>query len=151
MGKRISRFAVDIYGLSNNAPYYLVINESPLVLDEESGISADLNNLYVNEVRVPLASLDIWYFDPVKMDWVEEWDSQSLQLMPWAVHILARFFNEYGEVESDDTPDLDFVIVLPVTAGAVEPMDDPNHFRDVGSLFKMDSDKGRDTSGRKSR
>lgn len=137
----MSRFAVDVYGLSNNAPYYLVINESPLVLDEESGVGLELDSLPVNEVRVPLASLDIRYFDPVKMDWVEEWDSQSLQLMPWAVHIVAKLFNEYGEVEPDDIPDLDFVVPLPVSAGTVQPMDDPNHFRDVGSLFKMNGNK----------
>lgn len=148
----ISRFAVDIYGLSNNAPYYLVINESPVVLDEESGISADLNNLPINEVRVPLASLDIWYFDPQKMDWVEEWDSQSVQLMPWAVHITATLFNEYGEVDSESSPDIDLVVVLPVSAGTLQPMDDPNHFRDVGSLFRMDSNKVKsDRRGKKNK
>ncbi|MCX8063808.1 MAG: prepilin-type N-terminal cleavage/methylation domain-containing protein [Candidatus Hydrogenedentes bacterium] len=137
----VSRFSVDIYGLSNNAPYYLVINETPVVLDEDSDFAGDLNNLPVNEVKVPLATLDIWYFDPLKMDWVEEWDSQSSQLMPWAVHIIGRLFNEYGEVETEKSEDLDLIVVLPVTAGTVQPMDDPNHFRDVGSLFRMDSNK----------
>ncbi len=140
----MSGFATDIYGISNNAPQYMTITESPLILDEESGFSSDFNSLPVNVIKVPLASLDIYYYDPVKQDWVEEWDSQSIQQMPWAVHIVANLFDEYGQVSnasSNGEGDIDLVIVLPTTVGTVQPMDDPNHFRDVGSLFKMDSNK----------
>ena len=140
----LSGFATDIYGISNNAPQYLTITESPLVLDEDTGVSSDLNSLPINVISVPLASLDIWYYDPITQDWVEEWDSQSVQQMPWAVHIVANLFNEYGEVSeasSRGEGDIDLVIVLPTAVGTVQPMDDPNHFRDTGSLFKMDSNK----------
>lgn len=140
----MSGFATDVYGISNNAPQYLTITESPLILDEDSGFSSDFNSLPVNVIKIPLASLDIYYYDPVKQDWVEEWDSQSIQQMPWAVHIIANLFDEYGQVSnasSNGEGDIDLVIVLPTTVGTVQPMDDPNHFRDVGSLFKMDSKK----------
>ncbi|HOK08420.1 MAG TPA: prepilin-type N-terminal cleavage/methylation domain-containing protein [Candidatus Hydrogenedens sp.] len=146
----VSGFATDMYGISNNAPQYLVITESPLVLDEESGISDDMNNLPMNIIRVPLATLDIWYYDPATQDWVEEWDSQSIQQMPWAVHIIANLFNEYGEVNNmgdAQSGDIDLVIVLPTTVGTVQPMDDPNHFRDTGSLFKMDGNKTEGKTG----
>ncbi len=141
----MSGFATDVYGISNNAPQYLTITESPLVLDEEdSGVSNDLNSLPINVIKVPLASLDILYYDPITQDWVEEWDSQSVQQMPWAVHIIANLFNESGEVSeasSNGEGDIDLVIVIPTAVGTVQPMDDPNHFRDTGSLFKMDSNK----------
>ncbi|MGC8737112.1 MAG: PulJ/GspJ family protein [Candidatus Hydrogenedens sp.] len=141
----LSGFATDIYGISNNAPQFLTITESPLILDEESGgFSSDINSLPVNVIKVPLASLDIYYYDPIKQDWVEEWDSLSVQQMPWAVHIIANLFDEYGDVNNasaNGEGDIDLVIVLPTTVGTVQPMDDPNHFRDVGSLFKMDSNK----------
>lgn len=145
----MSGFATDIYGISNNAPQYLTITESPLILDEDSGFSSDFNSLPVNVIKVPLASLDVYYYDPVKQDWVEEWDSQSIQQMPWAVHIVANLFDEYGQVSntsSNGEGDIDLVIVLPTTVGTVQPMDDPNHFRDVGSLFKMDSNKTKGTT-----
>ncbi len=140
----VSGFATDIYGIANNAPQYLTITESPLILDEDGGFSSDTSSLPINVIKVPLATLDIYYYDPAKKDWVEEWDSQSLQQMPWAVHIIANLFDEYGEVRntsSDGEGDIDLVIVIPTTVGAIQPMDDPNHFRDVGSLFKMDSNK----------
>ncbi len=147
----LSGFSTDIYGIANNAPQYLTITESPLILDEESGMTSDLNSFPVNVIKVPLATLDIYYYDPVKKDWVEEWDSQSIQQMPWAVRIIANLFDEYGQVSSavnNGEGDIDLVIVLPTTVGTIQPMEDPNHFRDVGSLFKMDSNKtkGADTS-----
>jgi hypothetical protein len=140
----LSGFSTDIYGISNNAPQYLTITEIPLVLDEDTGVSSDLDSLPINVIKVPLASLDILYYDPITQDWVEEWDSQSIQQMPWAVHIIANLFNEYGEVSEaslNGEGDIDLVIVIPTTVGTVQPMEDPNHFRDTGSLFKMDSDK----------
>ncbi len=140
----LSGFSTDIYGISNNAPQYLTITEIPLVLDEDTGVSSDLDSLPINVIKVPLASLDILYYDPITQDWVEEWDSQSIQQMPWAVHIIANLFNEYGEVSEaslNGEGDIDLVIVIPTTVGTVQPMEDPNHFRDTGSLFKMDSNK----------
>lgn len=141
--QQMSSFATDIYGISLNAPQYLVITESPLIPGEEDSFSIDIANLPVNEVRVPLATLDIKYYDPTVNEWKDEWDSQSLQLMPWAVRIIANLFNEYGEVDavSEETGDIDIFVVLPTCAGVVQPFEDPNHFKDTEIVSKMDSEQ----------
>jgi len=72
---------------------------------------------------VPIQSFDVLYFDGTA--WLEEWDSEQVGRMPWAVHIRIGFAKPESMREADkeegfninDDPDIELVISIPSGLG----------------------------------
>jgi prepilin-type N-terminal cleavage/methylation domain-containing protein len=72
---------------------------------------------------VPIQSFDILFFDG--QEWLEEWDSEAVGHMPWAVHIRIAFAKPEAMREADkeagfnvnDDPDIELIIPVPPGIG----------------------------------
>jgi prepilin-type N-terminal cleavage/methylation domain-containing protein len=83
---------------------------------------------------LPIRSINFLYFDGE--EWLEEWDSASLQLLPWAIRVqvnFARSEEELQEMAAEgidivEEADFDMVYTVPLGMGTVAPfqsLDDP--------------------------
>jgi len=169
-----SGFAIDAELEEERLELVLVITETPLeiesaglgeepsdydaqtdfALDDESDEAAS------RQTEVPVRNVDIRYYDIEQEDWVEEWDSVEMLRLPWAVHIRANFARTEEELESEayegidsqEDPDLDLTIALPLGAGVIGPFIDWNHGKSSGFLVDevQESGEAEAASGRDS-
>jgi len=132
-------FAIDKTEAAQDQGLYLFVSEMPLVLEDQD-FDPEMSDISQSgmEYQVPIASMDIMYYDAETEEWVEDWDSMAQARLPWAVHIMINFARSEEDVAADyqagvnpeDSADLDMMIALPMGAGVVEPFLDLNHQRE---------------------
>ena len=148
--------------LDTGAARVLRITEQPFVLAEYSEIQESPDAIRFDEFegsqqlaqvrQVPIASFDLSFSDGT--EWVEQWDSLQLGMLPWAVRVRANFPRTDEERSADmaagidfqEEADLDLVITLPLGAGTLSPWTDLNHARRLDGLVEMGPD-GQPVSG----
>jgi prepilin-type N-terminal cleavage/methylation domain-containing protein len=120
----------------------LFISETPLVL-LPGGEGELFPETYEEEdedawIReVPIRSINIEYYDGAAEEWIEDWNSDELGLLPWAIKVqinLAKTEEQiWAEASAGVDPredfDLEMTVVLPTGAGTLAPFLDPNHYR----------------------
>ena len=118
----------------------MYITERPLILGED-GEGGDLfvddeEGLWKREV--PIRSLNFEYYDGTAEEWVEDWNSEELGMLPWAIRVSVNLAKSEAQLQADyldgvgtdDDPDFSLIVVLPTGAGVVTPdFHDPNHAR----------------------
>jgi prepilin-type N-terminal cleavage/methylation domain-containing protein len=118
----------------------LYITESPLVLGEENEDEAffedDEDNPWQREI--PIRSLNFEYYDGAAEEWIEEWNSDELGFLPWAVRVSVNLAKTEEQLRADlaegvgteENPDLSLTLVIPTGAGILTAdFIDPNHQR----------------------
>jgi prepilin-type N-terminal cleavage/methylation domain-containing protein len=118
----------------------LIIREEPLLLEsgEMDSVPAEMD-YPVNELKIPIASMDLQYYDGNADEWLPEWDSITEGRMPWAVQIKINFQRTEEEAEADaqsginsaEEPDLNLTIPFPAGGGVVDQFMDVNHRRNT--------------------
>ena len=151
-GGTLGEYDIDVSQAEDRGGIVLSIREEPLVL-ESSGAEADLEEADIEgiERHVPIASMDIEFYDGNTDEWLEEWDSIALGRMPWAVHIRINFARTDEEMDAinaaginlDEEPDMDLTFALPIGMGVLEQFIDANHkregvFLDEGDKFDLE-------------
>lgn len=120
---------------------YLLLREEPLQLqltDFVSQVQAPSWEIY--QQAIPVASMDILYYDGVKNEWLEAWDSLEQRRLPGGIWFKINFPRTEEEREEDyhaginleQNPDLEIMIPLPLGRDVELPFPDFNHIR----LFK---------------
>ncbi len=134
-------FDLDADVAEEKASVMLFITERPLALaglsgSDEEFFEDDEEGLWRREI--PIRSLNFEYYDGVKEEWVEEWNSGEMGMLPWAVRVGVNLAKTEGQLRGDladgvgteEDPDLSLVVVLPTGAGVISPdFIDPNHYR----------------------
>lgn len=152
-------FAVDP-SEAQTGDMYLVVRETPLVF-EDSDMDPDVEEMAQSgmERKVPIASMDIQYYNADTEEWVLEWDSMMEGRLPWAIRIMINFARSEDEINTDvqagidpmEDADLDMTLALPLGSGVVEPFMDLNHRRQSDEFMedgKIDKDKKTDGQSR---
>jgi len=137
-GPGLGRFTIDENPGEERAELQLTIREEPLTLQgmDMDGEMEDTSEA-ARELKVPLQSMDIEYYDGDLEEWVTEWDSVAQTRLPWAVRVKINFSRSEAESEADarsgidlqESPDLDMTIALPAGMGVLDQFIDPNHRR----------------------
>ncbi len=116
----------------------LVIREEPLLLaSDDFGEVTEETVGEVYEQGVPIASMDILYFDGVANEWVEEWDSVSERRLPGGIRFKINFPRSeeereqvYAEgIDLQENPDLDIMLSVPLGRDVEFPFPDFNNLR----------------------
>jgi prepilin-type N-terminal cleavage/methylation domain-containing protein len=110
----------------------LRFTEQPLVVDvlgEEGDLlgSADIDKGEFASWSVPVRTLDFAYFDGE--EWIEEWNSIDLGLLPWAVRVRVNFQKDKADlaimrdrgIDPEEDPDFELIVMIPAGAGTLEP------------------------------
>ncbi len=117
----------------------LFITERPLTLGEDSDeafFEDDEEGLWQREI--PIRSINFEYYDGVAEEWVEEWNSDEIGMLPWAIRVGVNLAKTEEQLRGDladgvgteEDPDMSLVVVLPTGAGVITPdFQDPNHKR----------------------
>jgi len=116
----------------------LLVKEQPLEL--ESGdfmATSDSNAEGKNTQAIPIASMDIRYFDSVRKDWVDDWDSVEERRLPSGIHIKINFPRSEEErqemsrsgIDLSENPDLEIMMTLPLGLDVEFPFPDFNNLR----------------------
>jgi len=137
-GPGLGRFTIDENPGEERAELQLIIREEPLTLQgmDMDGEMKDTSEA-ARELKVPIQSLDIEYYDGDLEEWVTEWDSVAQTRLPWAIRVKINFARTTEESEADarsgidpqESPDLDMTVALPVGMGVLDQFIDPNHRR----------------------
>jgi type II secretory pathway pseudopilin PulG len=152
-------FSIDASADEAGSGLYLVVREQPLMLEDQD-FDPDMEAAGQTgiERKVPIASMDILYYDAELEEWAEKWDSMAQARLPWAVRIMINFARSEDEAAADyqaginplESADLDMTIALPLGAGVVEPFFDLNHQRQSGEFMDDGKRKNKKTDGRSS-
>ena len=106
--------------------------EEPLVVDvlgEDDSLFGefDFEEGEYASWSVPVRSVDFTYFDGE--EWIEDWNSIDLGLLPWAVRVRINFQKDEADLDIlrdlgadlEEDPDFELIVLLPSGAGTVEP------------------------------
>lgn len=138
-GGDFQTFAEDVPEGEEKASVMLYITEQPLVLGEDSDeefFEEDEEGLWQREI--PIRSLNFQYYDGAAEEWVDEWNSNDLGFLPWAIRVGVNLAKSEDQLRADlaegvgteENPDLDLTIVVPTGAGVISAdFVDPNHQR----------------------
>lgn len=137
-GPGLGRFTIDENPAEERTEQQLVIREEPLTLQgmDMNGKMKDIGEPG-RELKVPIQSMDIEYYDGDLEEWVAEWDSVAKTRLPWAVRVKINFARSQEEADADarsgidlqKSPDLDMTIALPPGMGVLDQFIEPNHRR----------------------
>lgn len=119
----------------------LRIFEEPLQLESEDFVAraSDIGG-DTFERAIPVASMDIQYYDGTQNEWREQWDSIEEQRLPGGILIRINFPRSEEEraeelrrgVNPLEHPDLELMMALPVGRDVELPYPDFNHMRFEG-------------------
>ena len=121
----------------------LLIREEPLQLESQDFVTRTQDGQWdIYEQAVPVASMDILYYNGDQNEWAEEWDSLSERRLPGGVWIKINFPRSEEErievynagIDLQQNPDLEIMMPLPMGRGVEFPFPDLNNMR-------MDSDE----------
>lgn len=116
----------------------LLIQEEPLILESDDfGAPSDTDTGSVYEQGIPVASMDILYFDGTLNEWVEEWDSLSQRRLPGGIWFKINFPRSEEErqqafaegIDLQESADLEFMMSLPLGREVEFPFPDFNNLR----------------------
>jgi len=116
----------------------LLISEKPLRLESGDFVSENDDSLSeTNEQAVPVASMDILYFDGTRNEWVEEWDSMSERRLPGGIWVKINFPRSEEEraetvqagIDLTENPDLEIMSSFPLGRDVEYPFPDFNNLR----------------------
>ncbi|NLN94417.1 MAG: type II secretion system protein [Candidatus Hydrogenedens sp.] len=116
----------------------LLIREEPFQLESQGffhdaqGVTGD-----VFEQAVPVASMDVQYFDSGSNEWVDDWDSSEERRLPGGVWIKVNFARSDEDRHADyaagidlnEHPDFEFMMSFPLGRNVEYPFPDFNHLR----------------------
>lgn len=116
----------------------LLISEKPLRLESGDFVSENDDSLSeTNEQAVPVASMDILYFDGTRNEWVEEWDSMAERRLPGGIWVKINFPRSEEEraetvqagIDLTENPDLEIMSSFPLGRDVEYPFPDFNNLR----------------------
>lgn len=157
----LGQVAIDQKPGEENQEWMLVITEEPLVLESaESDTAVTDVEFPISERKIPIASMDILYYDGDQDEWMKDWDSLAEGRMPWAIQVNINFMRTEEElmaeteagINLEEEPDLNLTIGVPSGVGVLDQFLDINMRRSTiedenssGDLFG----KGVQTEGGK--
>lgn len=116
----------------------LVIREEPIQL-ESKDFTANTSDAQwdIYEKAIPIASMDIQYYDGVSKEWMEDWDSLDERRLPGGVWIRINFPRSEEErneeyqsgINPAEHPDLEIMMAFPLGRNVEYPFPDFNHLR----------------------
>jgi len=116
----------------------LVIREEPIQL-ESNDFTANTSDAKwdIYEKAIPIASMDIQYYDGVSKEWMEDWDSLEERRLPGGVWIRINFPRSEEErneeyqsgINPEEHPDLEIMMAFPASRNVEFPFPDFNHLR----------------------
>ena len=91
----------------------------------------------VFEQAVPIASMNIQYFDPSKKEWQDQWNSLEERRIPGGIWIRINFARTEEDRQADyaagidlnEHPDFEFMLSFPMGRNVEYPFPDFNHLR----------------------
>lgn len=116
----------------------LMIREEPLQLESQDFVSRTSDGQWdTYERAVPVASMDIQYYDGNQQEWVEQWDSLEERRLPDGIWLKINFPRNEEErreemqrgINSTEHPDLEVMMALPLGRNVEYPFPDFNHLR----------------------
>lgn len=127
----------------------LLIREEPLLLESDdfsTQDAAEMSEAY--EQGVPVASMDILYFDGMENEWVEEWDSISQRRLPGGIWFKINFPRSEEErqasfsegIDLQESADLELMMSLPLGRDVEFPFPDFNNLRLLMDEEEIESD-----------
>lgn len=126
----------------------LLIREEPLMLESDDfATQTDMDTGNVYEQGLPVASMDILYFDGMQNEWVEDWDSLAQRRLPGGIWFKINFPRSEEErqqafadgIDLMESADLEFMISLPLGRDVEFP------FPDFNNLRRLESDEEPET------
>lgn len=105
----------------------LQVTETPMLAGNVQGVDASTASFVVDPAytspnwTVPVRTLNFQYFDGAQ--WVDEWDSQSVGRLPWAVWIKVNFAKTEEQLAYErekgfsTVDDPDFEMIIPIRGG----------------------------------
>jgi prepilin-type N-terminal cleavage/methylation domain-containing protein len=116
----------------------LLIREEPFQLESQGffhnaqGVAGD-----VFEQAVPVASMNIQYFDSGSKEWVDEWDSLEARCLPGGIWVKINFARSSDDRQADyaagidlnENPDFELMLAFPMGRNVEYPFPDFNHLR----------------------
>lgn len=119
----------------------LLIHEEPLQLESGDfmGRTPDTSE-QAYEQAVPVASMDVLYFDGTNNEWLEEWDSLAERRLPGGVWVKINFPRSEEErvetlqagIDLLENPDLEIIVSFPLGRDVEYPFPDFNNLRLTG-------------------
>ena len=118
----------------------LVIREEPLQLQSDDFVATTSDAQWdIFERAIPVASMDIQYYDGVSQEWQETWDSIEERRLPGGVWVRINFPRTEEEkdedyrngINPDEDPDLEIMMAFPLGRNVEYPFPDFNHLRVV--------------------
>ena len=116
----------------------LLIREEPYQLQSQ-GFYNDARSASgeVFEQAVPIASMNIQYFDPSKKEWQDQWNSLEERRIPGGIWIRINFARTEEDRQADyaagidlnEHPDFEFMLSFPMGRNVEYPFPDFNHLR----------------------
>lgn len=160
-GATIGKAAIDETAAdAEEKPLMLIIREEPLILESAANDqSVEDVNMPVSVRRIPIASMDLQYYDGDADEWRTQWDSLEESRMPWAIQVRINFPRTEEELSADyqaginpsEEPDLNMTIPLPSGRGVTDQFLDINHKRSTGEEEISKGDLfGKDSKSKKS-
>lgn len=119
----------------------LLIREEPLQLESGDFMGrAPDSTEEAYEQAVPVASMDILYFDGSRNEWIEEWDSLSERRLPGGIWVKINFPRSEEErtetmqagIDLQENPDLEIMVAFPLGRDVEYPFPDFNNLRLTG-------------------
>jgi prepilin-type N-terminal cleavage/methylation domain-containing protein len=116
----------------------LVIREEPLQLESQDFVANTSDAQWdIFERAIPVASMDIQYFDGISAEWKETWDSLEERRLPGGVWIRINFPRSEEErnedyrngINPEEHPDLELMMAFPLGRNVEFPFPDFNHLR----------------------
>lgn len=136
--------------IAANLPYdeerpgsVLVIREEPLQLESQDFVTSTSDAQWdFFERAIPVASMDIQYYDGIAKEWMESWDSLEERRLPGGVWIRINFPRSEEERNEDyrnginpaEHPDLEVMMAFPLGRNVEFPFPDFNHLRVVKGM-----------------
>lgn len=116
----------------------LLIREEPLQL-ESVGFASQVQDAQwdIYEQAVPVASMDILYYDGVQNEWAEDWDSLDRRRLPGGIWVKINFPRSEEErqeafqsgIDLQQNPDLEIMMSFPLGRDVEFPFPDFNRMR----------------------
>ncbi len=145
----VGQVAIDKKPGDRDREYMLVIREEPLVLESaEKDSSITDVDFPVSERKIPIASMDILYYDGDQDEWLKDWDSLAEGRMPWAIQVNINFMRTEEELAMDsqsginplEEPDLNLTIGIPSGVGVIDQFMDLNMKRNTVEMEDSNGD-----------
>lgn len=119
----------------------LLIQEEPLQLESHDFVARARDGAWdAYERAIPVATMEILYYDGMQNEWREQWDSLEERRLPGGIWIKINFPRTEAEHAEDarrgvnlrENPDLEVMMALPLGRDVELPFPDFNHLRFEG-------------------